>query len=57
VKVANTKEGGWCVGAVEGMVMRMTRKERREMWRIVVAMWGRRQPWVLKRKARALRSW
>jgi hypothetical protein len=38
------------------MVMRMTRKERREMWRVVVAMWGRRRPWVLKRKARALSS-
>jgi hypothetical protein len=31
VKVAKTKEGGWWVGATEGMVMRIVRKERRLM--------------------------
>lgn len=30
MKVAKTKVACWCVGAVEGTVMRMTAKERRE---------------------------
>jgi hypothetical protein len=54
--VAKTNLGLWCVGAAEGTVIRITRKERRLHHSVKVATRGRKRPQQLKMKAKALTS-
>jgi hypothetical protein len=42
--VAKTNLGLWCVGATEGTVIRITRKERRLHHSVKVATRGRKRP-------------